>query len=168
MQPTQQDIRTLHGIITSIAEGRKGPARGGVLDGAQAEVLRTLIAEHGHGRVAGERGPVRGLARLLRRNPTEAERALWEALSRDRRFANLGFKRQVPVGPHITDIVSFPLRVVIDVEPDHEGEAAAIERSARRAWLEERGYRVLAVRGGAIEQDCQAVIEDLLARLGRP
>ena len=35
MQPTQQDIRTLHGVITAIAEGRKGPARGGVLDGAR-------------------------------------------------------------------------------------------------------------------------------------
>ncbi len=165
MQPTQQDIRTLHGIIASIAEGRKGPARGGVLDGAQAEVLRTLIAEHGHGRVAGERGPVRGLARLLRRNPTEAERALWDALMRDRRFASLGFKRQVPVGPHITDIVSFPLRIVIDVVPDDESEAAGNERLARRTWLQERDYRILAVRSVAIEQDCQAVVEDLLARI---
>ncbi len=33
MQPTQQDIQTLHGVIMSIAEGRKGPARGGILDG---------------------------------------------------------------------------------------------------------------------------------------
>ena len=33
MQPTQQDIQTLHGVIMAIAEGRKGPARGGVLDG---------------------------------------------------------------------------------------------------------------------------------------
>ena len=32
MQPTQQDIQTLHGVIMSIAEGRKGPARGGMLD----------------------------------------------------------------------------------------------------------------------------------------
>ncbi|MGB7256264.1 MAG: RNA methyltransferase, partial [Xanthobacteraceae bacterium] len=33
MQPTQQDVQTLHGVIMAIAEGRKGPARGGVLDG---------------------------------------------------------------------------------------------------------------------------------------
>ena len=33
MAPTQQDIRTLHGVVTAIAQGRKGPARGGVLDG---------------------------------------------------------------------------------------------------------------------------------------
>ena len=75
MQPTRQDIQTLHGIIMAMAEGRKGPARGGVLDGEEAKVLRALLAEHGEGRVPGERGPVRGLARLLRRNPTDAERA---------------------------------------------------------------------------------------------
>ena len=87
MQPTQQDIQTLHGVIMAIAEGRKGPARGGVLDGEEAAMLRALLAEHGGGRVPNERGPVRGLSRLLRRNPTEAERALWQALVNDRRFA---------------------------------------------------------------------------------
>src|SRR5246127_2954065 len=66
MQPTRQDIQTLHGVIMAIAEGRKGPARGGVLDGAEAEMLRALIAEHGSGRVPKERGPARGLARLPR------------------------------------------------------------------------------------------------------
>ena len=131
MQPTQQDIRTLHGVITAIAEGRKGPARGGMLDGDEAEMLRTLLAEHGQGRVPNERGPVRGLARLLRRNPTDAERMFWDALTRDRRFAGHGFKRQVPVGPHITDVVSFPLRLVIELVPADEGDAAA--QGARRA-----------------------------------
>src|SRR6202007_2418950 len=47
LQPTQQDIQTLHGVIMAIAEGRKGPARGGVLDGEEAEMLRALLAEHG-------------------------------------------------------------------------------------------------------------------------
>ena len=129
MAPTQQDIRTLHGVVTAIAEGRKGPARGGVLDGEEAQMLRALLAEHGGGRVPGERGPVRGLARLLRRNPTEAERALWQALVNDRRFAGRGFKRQMPIGPHIADFVSFPLKCVIDVVPAQESE----ERSAQRA-----------------------------------
>ncbi len=98
LAPTQQDLHTLHGVIMAIADGRKGPARGGVLDGEEAEMLRALLAEHGPGRVPKERGPVRGLARLLRRNPTDAERALWQALVNDRRFAGRGFKRQTPVG----------------------------------------------------------------------
>jgi tRNA/rRNA methyltransferase len=117
MQPTQQDIQTLHGIVVALTEGRKGPARGGVLDGEEATALRALLAEYGEARAPGERGPVRGLARLLRRNPTDAERALWDGLTRDRRFAGKDFKRQVPVGTHITDFVSFPLRVVIDLVP---------------------------------------------------
>ena len=166
MAPSQQDIQTLHGVIMSIAEGRKGPARGGVLDSEEAERLRALLAEHGQGRVPGERGPVRGLSRLLRRNPTEAERMLWEALTKDRRFAGLGFKRQTPIGPHITDLVSFPLRTVIEIVPEEESEAAAKERMVRRTWLEERDYRIIEVRAAATEADCGAVIEELLARIG--
>jgi tRNA/rRNA methyltransferase len=161
MQPTQQDIQTLHGVIMAIAEGRKGPARGGVLDGEEASRLRALLAEHGGGRVPLERGPVRGLARLLRRNPTDAERALWEGLVNDRRFAGRGFKRQVPVGPHITDFVSFPLRAVIDVVPTEETQAAATARAHKRTWLVERGYRIIDVEARAIEIDVGSVLDRL-------
>jgi tRNA/rRNA methyltransferase len=165
MQPTQQDVQTLHGVIMAIAEGRKGPARGGVLDGREAGQLRALLAEHGQGRVPNERGPVRGLSRLLRRNPTDAERALWEALTKDRRFAGRGFKRNVPVGPHITDLVSFPLRAVVDLVPADESEAAIKARADKCAWLAERGYRVLPVRLADIEVDAVKVLDELAAAI---
>ena len=165
MQPTQQDVQTLHGVIMAIAEGRKGPARGGVLDGREAGQLRALLAEHGAGRVPNERGPVRGLSRLLRRNPTDAERALWDALTKDRRFAGQGFKRQVPVGPHITDLVSFPLRVVIDLVPAGESEAAAKTRADKQAWLAERGYRVVPLRLAEIEADVAKVLDGLAEKI---
>jgi tRNA/rRNA methyltransferase len=165
MQPTSQDIQTLHGVIAAIAEGRKGPARGGVLDGREAGQLRALLAEHGGGRVPNERGPVRGLSRLLRRNPTDAERTLWDALTKDRRFAGQGFKRQVPVGPHITDLVSFPLRTVIDLVPADESEAAARTRVDKQAWLVERGYRVMPVRLAEIDADVAKVLDALAAKI---
>jgi tRNA/rRNA methyltransferase len=165
MQPTSQDIQTLHGVIMAIAEGRKGPARGGVLDGREAGQLRALLAEHGAGRVPNERGPVRGLSRLLRRNPTDAERALWDALVKDRRFAGQGFKRQVPVGPHITDLVSFPLRVVIDLAPSDESAAAAQARADKHAWLAERGYRVMPVCLAEVEADVGKVLDGLAAKI---
>jgi tRNA/rRNA methyltransferase len=161
MQPTQQDIQTLHGIVVALCEGRKGPARGGVLDSEEAAALRALIAEHGQGRAAGEHGPVRGLARLLRRNPTDAERELWQALTNDRRFAGKGIKRQVPVGPHITDFVSFPLRLVVELVSAEESDAAAKTRAERRAWLIERGYRVLEVDTRAVEADLPQVLDQL-------
>ena len=144
MQPTQQDIQTLHGVIMAIAEGRKGPARGGVLDGEEAEHAARAAGRARRGRVPGERGPVRGLSRLLRRNPTDAERALWEALVKDRRFAGRGFKRQTPVGPHICDFVSFPLRIVIDLVP---ATRARRRRGARRQARVARRARLRVLDG---------------------
>jgi len=158
---TQQDIRTLHGVITAIAEGRKGPARGGLLNGDEAALLRTLLAEHGQ--MPNEGGPVRGLSRLLRRNPTEGERNFWDAFIRDRRFVGQGFKRQVPVGPHITDIVSFPLRVVIELVPADEVAAAVAMRAERRAWLTGRGYRVFDVAMTDVGADIGKVLDGLAA-----
>ncbi len=167
MRPTQQDVQTLHGVVMGIAEGRKGPARGGVLDGREASQLRAFIAEHGEGRVPNERGPVRGLSRLLRRNPTDAERILWNVLVKDRRFAGQGFKRQVPVGPHITDLVSFPLRTVIDLVPGDETDVAAKARTEKHAWLAEREYRVISVRLADIEADAGKVLDELAAAIAR-
>ncbi len=163
MAPSQQDVRTLHGVITAIAQGRKGPARGGVLDGAGAQKLRDLLAEHGAARAPSERTPLRGLPRLLRRNPTDGERALWQALLNDRRFAGRGFKRQVPIGPHIADFVSFPLKCVIDLVPAAEDEAAAAYRADKRAWLAAHGYRVIEVGAAAVEKDVAVVLDQLEA-----
>jgi tRNA/rRNA methyltransferase len=165
MQPSQQDVRTLHGVITAIAQGRKGPARGGVLDSAGAEKLRALLAEHGAGRAPSERTPLRGLPRLLRRNPTDAERVLWPALVNDRRFAGRGFKRQVPIGPHIADFVSFPLKCVIDLLPAAADEAAMRARADRRVWLEAHGYRVIEVTAAEVERDVAKVLDELAGGL---
>jgi tRNA/rRNA methyltransferase len=166
MQPTQQDIQTLHGVIMAIAEGRKGPARGGVLDGAQVEMLRALIAEGAGAHGGSEDSPARGLARLLRRNPTEAERALWHSLTNDRRFAGRGFKRQTPVGQHICDFVSFPLRLVIDLVPPDETAAAANARAEKRAWLEARDYKVLGIFAVDIESDMAAALHRIETAIG--
>jgi len=163
MQPTQQDIRTLHGIVMALVEGRKGPARGGLLDGPEAEMLRGLLAQHGKAEVVRADSPVRGLARLLRRNPTDAERALWAAITADRRFATLGFKRQTPIGPHVADFVSFPLRLVIDVTPDSEDGKAADARKHKLAWMGERNYRIVQVSAAEIGKDVNAVCETILA-----
>jgi tRNA/rRNA methyltransferase len=164
MEPTKQDMHTLHGVIMAIAEGRKGPAKGGVLDGEQATRLRALLAEHGQGASPSESGTVRGLARLLRRNPTDAERILWRALTTDRRFAGK-FKRQTPVGRHIPDFVSFVHRVAIELINPDESEAIAKDRAARRAWLEARRYGVVNMQVTDVESDLAGQLDGLEAGL---
>lgn len=161
LEPTLQDVQTLQGIVRAIAEGRKGLARGGLLDAAEAGSLRELLAEHNAGRVPKERAPVRGLARLLRRNATDAERLLWKTMVNDRRFAGRGFKRQVPIGQHIAEFVSFPLRIVLDLLPPQESETSAQARAEKRAWLSGRGYRIIEMKAAEIEEDVQEVLDRL-------
>src|SRR6476619_6465269 len=162
MEPTKQDMHTLHGVIMAIAEGRKGPAKGGVLDGGQATRLRALLAEHGQGALPAESGTVRGIARLLRRNPTDAERILWQGLTTDRRFAGQ-FKRQTPVGRHIPDFVSFVHRIAIELVNPAESEAIVADRAARQAWLEQRGYRVINMDVAGVEVDLAKELARLAA-----
>jgi tRNA/rRNA methyltransferase len=159
MEPTKQDMHTLHGVVMAIAEGRKGPARGGVLDGEQATRLRALLAEQG-GATSDGSSTVRGLARLLRRNPTDAERILWQSLTRDRRFAGQ-FKRQTPVGRQIPDFVSFVHRIAIELTNPGESDAIMRDRSERRAWLEARDYRVLDMAVADVERDLDAELNRL-------
>jgi tRNA/rRNA methyltransferase len=159
MEPTKQDMHTLHGVVMAIAEGRKGPAKGGVLDGEQATRLRALLAEQG-GATSDGSSTVRGLARLLRRNPTDAERILWQSLSRDRRFAGQ-FKRQTPVGRQIPDFVSFVHRIAIELTNPGESDAIVKDRRERRAWLEARDYRVLDIAVADVERDLDAELDRL-------
>jgi tRNA/rRNA methyltransferase len=166
MEPTKQDMQTLHGAIKAIAEGSKGPARGGVLDSDEASRLRALLATTGAGRMPDEQGPVRGLARLLRRNTSDAERVLWKALTKDRRFAGQ-FKRQTPVGRQIPDFVSFIYRVTIELIAEGEPVDVARDRSERRVWLEQRDYRVVDVRETDVVSDLDSVLAMLEKSLAR-
>ena len=110
---------------------------------------------------------MRGLARLLRRNPTDAERILWQTLTRDRRFAGQ-FKRQTPVGRHIPDFVSFAHRIAIELENAGESEAIVADRAARQAWLEQRDYRVVHMHVADVERDLEGELERLHASLQEP
>src|ERR1700761_7688096 len=166
MDPTKQDMHTLHGVVMAIAEGRKGPAKGGVLDGEQATRLRALLAEQG-GATSDGSGTVRGLARLLRRNPTDAERILWQSLTRDRRFAGQ-FKRQTPVGRQIPDFVSFPHRIAIELINPEETDTIMNDRATRRSWLEARDYRVIEMKVGDVEADLTAELARLESAIAKP
>jgi tRNA/rRNA methyltransferase len=89
---------------------------------------------------------------MLRRNPTDAERILWQSLSRDRRFAGQ-FKRQTPVGRHIPDFVSFVHRIAVELVNPGETDVIESERAARKTWLEARGYKVIPMTVADVERD---------------
>ena len=129
---------------------------------SEAELLRTLLAEHGEGRVPNERGPVRGLARLLRRNPTDAERMLWDALTQGPPLRRPRLQAADAGRP-----AYHRLRVVPAAAGDRSraggGKRGGSEGACRtRAWLSERGYRVVAIGcRRRVERDIASVLDRL-------
>jgi tRNA/rRNA methyltransferase len=157
LRPTEQDMQTLHGVVRTLAQGSKGPATGGILRGGEAELLRELLNRQG-GEMASGTAPGKGLARLLRRNPTDLERGLWKALTNDKRFAGQ-FKRNVPVGPHVADFLAQPLRLILEIVADDENAEAKAARAAKDAWLSARNYKIVEINSNERE------LEALLGRI---
>ena len=99
-------------------------------------------------------------ARKLRKNLTDAERALWRHL-RTRQIAGHKFRRQQPIGRYIVDFVNFEERLIVEVDGGHHSEQ--VDRDATRTtWLEARGYRVLRFWNNQVLEDIEAVKEVIL------
>ena len=96
-------------------------------------------------------------ARHLRKNPTDAERALWTIL-RKGQVPGHRFRRQAPVGPYIVDFVCFENKLVIEVDGGQHAEQADYD-AARTAWLESQGFRVLRFWNNQVLQEMDAVRE---------
>ena len=81
-------------------------------------------------------------AKALRRTMTEPERLLWALLRRKQQ--DLRFRRQHAMGPFILDFYCPASRLCVEVDGlSHVGQE---ERdSARTAWLEAQGIRVVRV-----------------------
>jgi very-short-patch-repair endonuclease len=80
-------------------------------------------------------------ARELRRNDTDAEARLWNAL-RAARLGGWKWKRQVPWGPYFLDFLCRDARLVVEVDGGQHSEQLAYD-DRRTAYLEKAGLRVL-------------------------
>jgi very-short-patch-repair endonuclease len=82
-------------------------------------------------------------ARILRRNDTETERRLWEAI-RNRRLGNFKFVRQLSIGPYIADFACRDCKLIVEVDGATHGTDAEVSYDERRsACLHEQGYRIV-------------------------
>ena len=98
-------------------------------------------------------------ARALRIQMTDAERKLWRAL-RDRRFAGVKFRSQVPVGPFIADFICFDSRLVIEVDGGQHAESMSDER--RDAWFRKNGFRILRFWNNDVLLNTEGVLTAIL------
>jgi len=99
-------------------------------------------------------------ARGLRKQPSAAERTVWQMV-RDRRLG-AKFRRQHPVETYIADFACAEAKLIVEID-GHSHDAQQAYDAARDAALNAVGWRVLRVRDNDVLNDHGAV-ERLLRR----
>ena len=104
-------------------------------------------------------------ARTLRRSATPPERQLWTFL-RTLRPEGHPFRRQAPFRGYILDFVSYPDRLVIEIDGAHHGnEAQAAHDATRDQVLTSQGFRTLRFLASDIFQNLEGVTLAIRAHL---
>jgi very-short-patch-repair endonuclease len=102
-----------------------------------------------------------GTARRLRRDLTDAERALWFRL-RDRRLNGLKFRRQMPIKSYVVDFCCESARLIVELDGGQHAIRNA-EDEKRTADLEAYGYLVLRFRNNDVLRNIDGVLETIVA-----
>jgi very-short-patch-repair endonuclease len=92
---------------------------------------------------------------------TIAETILWRAL-RGSRFSGPKFRRQVPVGKYVADLLSVEHRLIVELDgrPHNTEEAIAHDRT-RDSFLIANGYRVLRFPNDLIIGGCDLALKEI-------
>ena len=108
------------------------------------------------------------LARELRRQQTDVERKLWQAL-RDRRFHAYKFRRQQPIGAYVVDFVCFEHRLIIELDGSQHAEPEQLAHDvARNRFLENEGFRVVRFWNSEMNVNFAGVLEVIRLALESP
>ncbi|WP_206054827.1 endonuclease domain-containing protein [Nitrosococcus wardiae] len=99
---------------------------------------------------------VKQRVRELRREPSEAERQLWQHLRR-RQLGGYRFRRQHPLGHYVVDFVCLEAQLVIEVDGGQHSEQQDYDQW-RTEWLTQRGFRVLRFWNHEVLSSTEAVI----------
>ena len=102
-------------------------------------------------------------ARRLRKEPTDAERALWLQI-KDRRLEGEKFRRQVPIGPFIVDFLCLDRRLAIEVDGGQHSENRDKDL-ARTRLIEQQGFRVIRFWNDEVLKTMTGVLEVIVSAL---
>jgi len=101
-------------------------------------------------------------AARLRREMTDAEKALWFEL-RNRRLAGLKFRSQWSLGPFVADFCCLSARLVVEVDGGQHNEGTD---ASRTAWLNHHGFRVLRFWNNDVLTNMDGVLAVICEALG--
>jgi 5-methyltetrahydrofolate--homocysteine methyltransferase len=103
-----------------------------------------------------------------RKNPTQAESAIWELL-RGRKLEKYKFRRQHIVGKYIADFVCLPQKLVIEIDGlIHQLPENKDSDEIRTQWLEGIGFRVIRFTNEQVLSNTENVLQKILENLKVP
>ena len=104
---------------------------------------------------------LKGRARSLRANLTDAEQRLWARLCR-KQVLGVQFYRQKPIGNYIADFYAPAARLVVEVDGSQHVESEHAEHDRRRtAYLKQIGLRVLRYTDWQVLLELDSVVEEI-------
>lgn len=96
-------------------------------------------------------------AKRMHADSSPAEKKLREILKSLER-PGLHFRRQAPVGPYVADFACLSLKLIIEADGGHHGDA---QDERRDAWLREQGLRVVRIRNSDVLDNPDGVADQL-------
>jgi len=100
-------------------------------------------------------------AKILRKQSTPTEITLWNHL-RSRRFMNLKFRRQYPLGSYIVDFICIEKKLIIEIDGGQHNENAQQDYDERRTvFLNGLGYKVLRFWNNEVLHQFDGVMEQI-------
>jgi very-short-patch-repair endonuclease len=105
------------------------------------------------------------LAREMRKDPTAAERKLWQRIRR-KQIRGVKFRRQLAIDRFIVDFCSPSIRLIIEVDgPTHNTTKEA--DAHRQARLESYGFEVVRFTNRDILSNIEGVMETIYGVVDR-
>jgi very-short-patch-repair endonuclease len=105
----------------------------------------------------------RSNAQRMRHRPTDAEKKFWWRV-RAKRLGGFKFKRQYPIGPYIADFVCLERRLIVELDGSQHSAQQEYD-TARTAFLESKGFRVMRVCNYSVLTNADGVAEGVWAAL---
>ncbi|RIK22424.1 MAG: methionine synthase, partial [Chloroflexi bacterium] len=108
------------------------------------------------------------LVRDFRKNPTDAEKMVWECL-RARRLNGFKFRRQHPIGRYIVDFYCHTAQLIVEIDGDiHDIPDQMEYDQIREEELRALDLTIIRFRNERIMNDLMQVLEEIASYLPSP
>jgi very-short-patch-repair endonuclease len=100
----------------------------------------------------------------MRREPTDAERALWLRL-RNRTVRGCKFRRQFAIGDYLVDFCCVERQLVIEMDGEQHAMRTKRYDEKRTRELRALGYQVIRFWNEEVRKNLHGVLEEIARRL---